>query len=715
MNITIADVNDNSPVFAINPLDIPVKENFPVNQPFYTIHATDIDSGNNGTVEYSLQGTNDRFQVESITGELSLQSSLDYEQQSKYQLVVKASDKGSPPRSANIDVNINVLDINDNTPVFTKNTYNAFINESAEINTKFTHVVANDSDSGNNGRVAYSLNVQSDVFGVFPNDGYVYNKVQLDRETEDRYMIEVVATDAGSPHRSATATVSITVRDVNDNSPVFLEDQYKFYVSENRPPNTKVGYVSASDLDILNTIQYSLTQSNNFFTVVGSSGEILTKTPLNREVRELRSFSIRASDSGIPPRTVIVPVTVQVLDENDNSPEFDRIGDYVVDVPENKAKGTLVVIISASDQDIGENASLKFSFAQDNPPNIAETFQIHPKSGRITTLEILDYEKQNKYRIEVEVQDDGAVPLKSTTFVQVSVIDENESEPTFDQAHLSLTVKENTPVDEVIGTVTAKDSDISDTVTYYIVGGNKFGTFVVDSENGNIIIARPVDYEESSHHTIQIRAVDSNPVNAKSSITNVNITVIDVNDNPPKFDEDPVILKVRENVPQGHIVHTYSAIDFDSGLFGRIKYEIVSQSPVEKTWFTINANTGELKVTQSIDYEEIKQISLIVKASDQPPKQEDILFTTVTTLVMIEDKNDNPPIFETSERVNIMEDEPVGYPIMNVLARDRDSQKNGQLSYFIVSGNNHGHFSLDSTSGKCLFLSVNTMGQTPKG
>jgi protocadherin-16/23 len=249
--------------------------------------------------------------------------------------------------------------------------------------------------------------------------------------------------------------------------------------------------------------------------------------------------------------------------------------------------------------------------------------------------------------------------------------------------------------------VTATDSDSGENarINYYIVRGNLFGTFGVHTQTGSIFVSRPVDYEECSGYSLQIRAVDSNTVNPMSSIINVNISIIDVNDNSPHFEENPVFITIRENIPAGTHIYTFSAIDRDQGDFGRVKYEIVSQSP-DGNWFSIEPVSGFFKIHQEIDFEAMSQVSVVVKAEDQARNISGRLASTVSALVLIQDVNDNSPVFETRSEVYVLEDEPVGYPVMHIVATDADSHESGQVSFEIVSGNELGHFSLDADAGK---------------
>ena len=314
MNITINDVNDNAPEFPLSPLTVPVKENFAEFVPFYTLHADDKDSGNNGAVLYELVPTSSIFQVDSVSGELSLKTKLDYEIAHSHVISVRAKDKGSPTKMSEVLVNIQVQDVNDNDPKFMKDIYYTSVAESADMNTKFANISATDADSGNNARLTYRLTpgAYSSIFGIFPNDACIYNKVELDRETQDSYTLEVVVVDGGVPTRSSSASVVITVLDVNDNSPIFVEEEYLFYIAENLDSSSVVGTVSASDLDESDTIQYSLSAHSDYFSIVGSSGVIHTKNALDREDIEVHEVKVRAVDSGSPSRASEVKVTIQV-------------------------------------------------------------------------------------------------------------------------------------------------------------------------------------------------------------------------------------------------------------------------------------------------------------------------------------------------------------------------------------------------------------------
>ena len=309
----------------------------------------------------------------------------------------------------------------------------------------------------------------------------------------------------------------------------------------------------------------------------------------------------------------------------------------------------------------------------------------------------------------MQASDGGNPPKKDIRTVEVIITDINESPPVFPTKSMSLSVEENTLPGTKIGFVKAHDKDSGENgrVNYYIVNGNAYGTFGVNRSTGQLFVASQVDYEVRSQYSITIRAIDNSNINPMSSIINVNITVVDLNDNAPVFDEDPITFHIPENTRQGEHVRTFSATDRDSSHNGNsiVHYTIVNQSP-NQNWFEIEPTTGVLKTLRVIDYEETHMISITVRATDQPINVQDRLSSTVTALIMIDDVNDNSPIFRSSPDVHVMEDEPIGYPVVYVLATDTDSKQNGYVTYSLMSGNEDGHFKLDSISGMCVFISL---------
>lgn len=331
-------------------------------------------------------------------------------------------------------------------------------------------------------------------------------------------------------------------------------------------------------------------------------------------------------------------------------------------------------------------------------------FAIHPKSGWITTKEVLDYEIRNRYLFKVVAFDGGNPSRSQKQTFEILVNDANDEGPIFPQ-NVSITfyVVETTPTGSTVGRVEAYDKDGGENgrVSYYIVGGNHFGLFTVETETGYIYTIREIDFEESSSHTVAIKAVDNSVSNPKSSVITIKIFVIDINDNAPVFEIDPVFLKVRENTAQSTVIYTFTATDRDSGVNGTVKYEIQSESADN---LVINAETGQLSISKNIDYEVVREISLVIRAYDQAPTKDSQLFTTVTVMILVLDENDNAPVFQSYSPFQVLEDEVVGYRISSIIAVDADGNVNKSgnnvISYSIAAGNTNGAFSINENTGK---------------
>ena len=368
MKVEISDVNDNAPEFSVSgsSIEISVKEDTAPGTGVYKAIATDRDSGANSDIMYQLQDLTGRFSIVPSDGQIKLLRPLDHETQTQHQLIVMAKDHGSPQRSAELTIFINVQDVNDNPPVFQKRVYTFRVSEHEPVNHEFGQLSATDDDSGNNGKVTYLIQNSDnyEMFGIYPDSGVLYNKIKLDREEVASHDLQIVAVDNGIPANSATAQVHIYVLDSNDNSPQFIGTPYLFSVEENRPPHTGVGFVMATDQDNTDDLLYSIQPRNQHFRIDANSGEIITSKQLDRESKDTHTVTVVVSDQGSPPITSSVLVTIHVLDMNDNSPVFSRNGHYTARIKEKRPKGTPVTSVLASDKDRAANGSVTYSLVR---------------------------------------------------------------------------------------------------------------------------------------------------------------------------------------------------------------------------------------------------------------------------------------------------------------------------------------------------------------
>ncbi|ROT61843.1 hypothetical protein C7M84_020350 [Penaeus vannamei] len=704
VNISIWDVNDNAPEFDVSSVKISVRENAVLNEAIYAAHALDHDSGDNGVVTYELvQNPGKMFLIDKDQGILMLAEQLDYEAVQKYTLIIGATDMGVPRYSSNLTVNLEVQDVNDNPPVFEKASYTISVLESMPANSQFLQVTAVDQDTGNNARLTYTIKEKEfeNVFGVFPNSGSLYLKEVLDRETRDRYVLTVVATDNGTPVSTASTTVTINVLDANDNSPSFSKQVYEFTVEENLGSGAVVGSLSAEDRDLGNnaSLRFSLQPSDGSFQINPVTGEIVTRVSLDRELKAVYEVTAEVHDEGRPPRHAHATVRVLVTDVNDNSPTFIEPREPSVSVREEQPAGTEVLQVRATDRDEGNNASITYSFITNDESDDDSAFTINPTTGIITTTKVLDHEAKQEYRVVVMASDQGNPPRNVTKLIQIEVLDLNDNRPTFPASSMTFRVKEGVEVGEEVGSVIAVDRDANENgrVTYTILSGNTFGTFDINKTTGQVFTAREVDFELTAEYMLQVKAVDASSTNPQSSIINVKIEVQDENDQSPVFKDDPIIFSISENTAIGTPVWNFTATDLDSGDNGYLQYALTQQSP--KKVFKLDSTTGMLTLMAPLDYEEHLEFTLVVTASDQPRDETKRRQASVTARILIEDYNDNSPKFVSRGRVDIMEDEPRGYPVLHVIATDEDSLDNGRVTYIITSGNEDGSFALDYETG----------------
>ncbi|KAH8282937.1 hypothetical protein KR054_010997, partial [Drosophila jambulina] len=751
VNIEVEDVNDNAPEFEASMVRISVPENAELGAPLYAAHAHDKDSGSSGQVSYSLVRDSGKrlFAIDARSGHLVLSQHLDYETSQRHSLIVTATDGGVPSLSTNLTILVDVQDVNDNPPVFEREEYSVNVSESRSINAQIIQVNASDLDTGNNARITYRIvdagvdNVtnsisSSDVaqhFGIFPNSGWIYLRDPLDRETRDRYQLTVLATDNGTPTAHAKTRVTVRVLDANDNDPKFQKSKYEFRIEENLRRGSVVGVVMASDLDVGENaaIRYSLLPANSSFQVHPVTGEISTREPLDRELRELYDLMVEARDQGVPVRSARVPVRVHVSDVNDNAPEIADPQEDVVSVREEQPPGTEVVRIRAIDRDYGQNASITYSIVKGRDSDGHGLFSIDPSTGVIRTRVVLDHEERSIYRLGVAASDGGSPPRETVRMLRVEVLDLNDNRPTFTSSSLVFRVREDAAVGHVVGSISPSErpadvirnsieeeaeSEAEELrITYTLNPLTKDlieGAFDIDRHSGNLVVARLLDRELQSEFRLEIRALDTTASNnPQSSAITVKIEVADVNDNAPEWPQDPIDLQVSEATPLGTIIHNFTATDADTGTNGELQYRLLRYFPQLNEsqeqaipLFALDSLTGSLSLQAPLDFEAVQEYLLIVQALDQSSNITERLQTSVTVRLRILDANDNAPQF-VSPNTNggkmaslfISDATRIGEIVAHIVAVDEDSGDNGRINYEITGGNGEGRFRINAQTG----------------
>uniref|UniRef100_G1NQP0 FAT atypical cadherin 3 n=1 Tax=Meleagris gallopavo TaxID=9103 RepID=G1NQP0_MELGA len=641
------------------------------------------------------------FIIEQDTGLIKLDKRLDHETNSAFHFKVAATiqlDKVDIVLT--VDVEVKVLDVNDNKPMFETASYDAIIMEGMPIGTKLMQVKAVDVDSSANGQVTYTLAVESELekiteaFTIDSNSGWISTLKDLDHEKDPTFTFAVVASDLGETlSLSSTTLVSVAVTDINDNAPVFEHEVYRGSVKESDPPGEVVAVLSTWDedtSDVNRQVSYHITGGNPkgkfALGLVQNEWKVYVKRPLDREEQDIYYLNITATD-GLFVTQAAVEVTV--TDVNDNSPVCEQVA-YTALFPEDIPSNKVILKISAKDADIGSNGEIRYSLY--GPGN--NKFFLDPENGELKSLAPLDREKIPVYNLVARATDGGGRFCQSE--IHLILEDVNDNPPVFSSDHYTACVYENTATKALLTRVQATDPDVGvNRKVTYSLADSADGYFSVDRSSGIIILEHPLDRELQSSYNISVKASDQSIVLTLSSFATVTITVLDINDNPPVFERRDYLVTVPEDTSPGTEVLSVFATSQDIGTNAEITYLIRSGN--EKGKFNINSKTGAISISESLDYESCKDFYLVVEAKDGGTPA---LSAVTTVNVNVTDVNDNAPKFsQVVYSAVISEDAAIGDSVIMLIAEDLDSPSNGQIHFSIVSGDQDNEFSVDPGSG----------------
>lgn len=700
VEINVLDVNDNHPVFDKDPFHAEILENLPP-QRVLMVTAVDLDSGNNGQLEYAITEGNkeNSFSINRATGEIRTTRPLDREKVALYALKVKATDRGSPPKNTAVKVLINVLDVNDNAPRFSK-IFSATVAENAPVGYTVTRVTTTDEDAGSNAVSRYSVTDNSLPFSINPSTGDITISRPLNREDTDHYIIKVSAHDSGW---TVSTDVTIFITDINDNAPRFSRPSYYLDYPELTEVGSLVTQVLATDPDegVNGKIFYFIRSQSEYFRINASSGEVFIKQQLKYQNStgaasvniNRHSFIVTASDRAVKPLMSETTVIVNIVDSNDNPPEFDSTT-YFTPVTKSVKVGTRLIKITAYDKkDFGLNSEIEYLITGGNS---SSKFKLDKISGWITVAASLTSDINKIFLIDITARDKGNPPLSAQTTAKIVVTEENHHTPEFSQSQISATVPESLAVGTAIRTLSARDKDkeMNGLITYSITSGNDKGLFTLNSKTGVLSLANSLDYEEQHQHELRVSATDGGWI-AKSSYVSVTVQVTDVNDNPPVFDPDEYFPSVQENVPSGTTVLKMNATDRDSGLNAVMAYVIQSS---DSDLFVIDPNTGTITTQGFLDYEAKQVYHLTVKAFNVPD-EERCSFANIN--IQLKGANEYVPRFVSKQYYfEISEAAPRGTVVGEVFASDRDQGEDGVVYYLIFGRSRKKGFGINKKTGQ---------------
>ncbi|XP_006888184.1 PREDICTED: cadherin EGF LAG seven-pass G-type receptor 1 [Elephantulus edwardii] len=713
VHITVEDENDNYPQFSEKRYVVQVPEDVAVNTAVLRVQATDQDQGQNAAIHYSIVSGNlkGQFYLHSLSGSLDVINPLDFEAIREYTLRIKAQDGGRPPLiNASGLVAVQVLDVNDNAPIFVSSPFQAAVLENVPLGHSVLHIQAVDADAGENARLRYRLvdtagagggsaaPQEPSPGGSFPfqihnSTGWITVCAELDREETEHYSFGVEAVDHGSPPMSSSASVSITVLDVNDNDPVFTQPVYELRLNEDAAVGSSVLTLQARDRDAHSVITYQLTGGNtrNRFALSSQSGGGLITLALPLDYKQERQYvlAVTASDGT---RSHTVQVFINVTDANTHRPVF-QSSHYTVSVSEDRPVGTSIATISATDEDTGENARITYELADPVPQ-----FRIHPDTGTIYTLTELDYEDQAAYTLAITARDNGIPQKSDTTSLEILILDANDNAPRFLRDFYQGSVFEDAPPSTSVLQVSATDRDSGPNgrLLYTFQGGDDgHGDFYIEPTSGVIRTQRRLDRENVAVYSLRALAVDRGRPTPLSASVEVQVTVLDINDNPPVFERDELELFVEENSPVGSVVARIRAHDPDEGPNAQIMYQIVEGNVPEV--FQLDLLSGDLRALAELDFEVRREYVLVVQATSAP------LVSRATVHIRLLDQNDNPPVLPDFQILfnNYVTNKSNSFPsgvIGRIPAHDPDLSDS--LNYTFVHGNELQLLLLDPATGE---------------
>ncbi|XP_024085354.1 fat-like cadherin-related tumor suppressor homolog [Cimex lectularius] len=639
-------------------------------------------------VNYRLLSGKDYFIIDP-SGVISLSGRLDRELFPSHVIGVLAYTESSPPLTAVTEISLQVLDSNDNKPIFDSAEYKIKIAENIKEGSPILKVHASDADEGTNGEIQYSLTGPGTaIFSIDSHTGWIISLVALDREITEHYTLTVIASDSGAPTHTSNATVFITLIDYNDNPPKFVKNSYSASVSENAMAGTVVVQVSITDRDS--------ESSNIVFYIIGGdphsqfdvklSGEVYVTRPLDREAIDKYKLSIFATDGK---HSTVTTLYVDVLDENDQEP-YCLLYRYKETISEAVPPGYYILTVKAVDLDLG--SKLKFYLTGDN----AEYFNLDRTTGELKTLKSLDRERISEFHLTAHVQDREHIEWECISHIDITVLDVNDNAPVFSSSNLSVSVSEGASIGSLVTKIHAIDDDIGvNRKIRYVLVDSADGHFKIVSDSGIITLARVLDRETKDSYNLTVKAVDQG-LPQLWNVASLTVHVLDVNDNPPEFQTRTHHASIPENAAIDTHVTQVMATSIDAGINAQIEYSIVGGNEHGK--FAIEYDTGIITIAQPLDYERAREYLITVQATDLgvPP-----LSNQATVNITVLDSNDNAPVFsEVSYSAKIAEDAMIGEIVAQVSATDLDTEENGDVTYSIERGDAHQQFSIHPKTGE---------------
>ncbi|XP_061175504.1 cadherin-23-like isoform X2 [Saccostrea echinata] len=664
LTISVLNYNDFGPIFSPDSYQTSVNEGetnilIPV-----IVKARDRESLDDITYTIVAGNTVDNaFILNSRTGVLSLSRGLNYEETPQrrgyFRLIVQATDADVPPQSANTTIDVLIIDKNNHDPQFLQSQYTAQISEGSAPGSFVKTVSATDQDFGSNGNISYYIWSGGLDHFTIDQQGQVTvsGGAALDVDNVRRYDITIHARDKGSPPRTGSTTLIVTLTDSNNKDPFFSKQVYIGSVQETVSIGTSVIQVRANDTDSTKSLQYSIdrlsiiakstdgTQIRTYypydfreaFEIEPTSGVIKVKSALSRDSAAEIDFNVIVKDVNAEnnkEQTAKALVLITILGSADLTPYFAppwtvTNPTYYYTLPEEVAIGTVTSTLIATDPKGPFQITNFQEVAEPNMGDVGDYFSVNQTTGQIKVNRRLDYENLNSKLVRFRVRAfsrDGTRSVDANITIQVQDI--NDNVPEFTQAKYTVTVSEDRVYPYQIATVFARDRDSgSYSEIEYSLSGQGFDKFMI-LKSGLILIGDGtiLDHETTPEYNLLLTAQDnpsaqSSEVRQRSSVP-LTIKVTDINDNPPVFSSSEYSFLTVESYDLNTNIGEVRATDLDSGVNGEIDYTIVSVEPAPRTpeedYFGISSESGMLYSKNSLRGASAKSpYRLVIQAQDR--------------------------------------------------------------------------------------------------
>lgn len=698
LTINVTDENDNPPVFEYSFYTVSIQEETLPPTPVITVVAIDKDTGKNSIITYRLiDDINGIFSIDDVSGEIVTNTKLDRETDDHYTLMVEAVDQGYPSLTGSTTIYITVLDINDNPPRFTR-LFSVNVTENTEVGAYVIGITSSDLDVGANAKAYYRFTENpGNMFKIDSDTGDVFVASPLDREIQDEYLLNIVAADGSW---QAETPLTITIQDVNDNSPEFEKSYYKFNFPETQKIGATVGRVIATDKDKQGSnsvVSYNLKHPSDVFFIDPIYGDIFTKRALKykhstKDISPENEYSliVLATDNGKPPLSTECLIIINVIDSNNNPPQFEK-KKYFSPIPINLEIWSPLITVVAVDHDSGVNSEIEYFVYGGNATDLV---QVDRFSGLVSLKKkLIDSDLGTNYDLVIRATDHGVPSKQDTTDITFIMTSENNFSPEFSSFSYQVFVPENEPIGTIILIVKATDQDEGPNGLVRYSFEHDSDKFKLNAETGAITIDKILDFENTKEYKINIIATDTG-FEPKQSKASLSIMLTDINDNPPIFNQTLFNVFILENSPPGSIVSQMIAKDLDSPKNAIIHYSI--SGGTGENLFYCNSTSGVIYSKQVFDYEKEKNYSLDILAINP----DSTLYGFTKVMIHIEGVNEYYPTFSQSVfYYDVPESAEIGDNVGTVKATDLDSGEDGKVYYFLVGSSNDKGFSIDHKTG----------------